>query len=95
MSDIDKLIERAEAALAKSWNARSDTERAGLVPKLVAALKTARAQRDEFHAQLDDALAENERRSTVLSQIREYAEAWADPGAGDAIVAIIDRTLLT
>jgi hypothetical protein len=27
----------------------------------------------------------------ALGQIRAYAEAWADPGAGDAILAIIDR----
>lgn len=27
----------------------------------------------------------------ALEQIRAYAEAWADPSAGDAILAIIDR----
>lgn len=42
------IIERAEAALAKSWNARSDTELAALVPELVAALKAARAKAIEL-----------------------------------------------
>lgn len=27
----------------------------------------------------------------ALGRIRAYAEAWADPDAGDAILAIIDR----
>lgn len=73
MSDI---IERAEKSITRAeWKRSRGLPRdypKQILDELVAELKTARAQRDEFHAQLDDALAENERRSTVLSQIHRH-----------------------
>lgn len=42
------IIERAETELAKSWNTRSDTQRAELVPELIAALKAERAENERL-----------------------------------------------
>jgi hypothetical protein len=49
---VTDIIERAEAALAKMWDARADTERAALVPDLLADLKSTRAQLDRLRSKL-------------------------------------------